>query len=82
MPKRTTVTIADDVLDKLLEEARKSGETLRTTLDRVLRRGLHPGQKGKPRKFKIRGPFARGKPGVSFDNIEELLDQIYGPWRR
>lgn len=82
MAKRTTVTIDEDVLDKLLEEARRNGETLRVTLDRILRRGLHPGQAPKPKRFKIRGPFARAKPGVSFDNIEELLDQIYGPWRR
>jgi hypothetical protein len=82
MPKRKTITFDDDVHDRLVDEAQRNGETFRAALNRILRRGFHPRPPAGKKRFKVRGPFARAKPGVSFDKIEELLDQIEGPWRR
>jgi len=83
MSKRTTITLDDDVAAKLEQEARERGESIREVLNDALRRGLSPPPRipgVKP--FKIRGPFVRSRPGISFDNIEELLDQLEGPLRR
>lgn len=83
MSKRTTVTFDDDVAEKLEDEARRRGVSFRELLNDAVRRGLNPPRRPPGVKpFKIRGPFARAREGVSFDNIEELLDQIEGPARR
>lgn len=83
MKKRTTVTLERDLLEKLTREARRSGESMRETLDRVLRRGLYPPRpSGKPRRFRVRARDLGLRPGVDLDNIEQLLDQSSGPWRR
>ena len=83
MPKRTTVTLDDDVAAKLEEEGRERGASLREVLNDALRRGLSPPPRIAGRKpFKIRGPFVRSRPGVTFDNIEELLDHLEGPLRK
>ena len=84
MPKRTTVTLDDDLVEKLQEEAANSGEPFRATLNRMLRRGLNPPRKAPGTKpFKITGRrLLQARAGVSFDNIEDLLDQIEGPDRK
>lgn len=83
MPKRTTVTLDDDVAAKLEQEGRERGESLREVLNDALRRGLSPPPRVPGRKtFKIRGPFARSRAGLSFDNIEDLLDHLEGPFRK
>jgi hypothetical protein len=82
MPKRTTVTLDDDVAARLEEEGRQRGESLREVLNDALRRGLSPQRRIPGKAFKIRGPFVRSRPGLSFDNIEELLDHVEGPRRK
>ena len=84
MSKRTTVTLDDDLLEKLQEEAASSGEPFRTTLNRMLRRGLNPPRKPAGTKpFRISGRrLLQARPGVSFDSIEDVLDQIEGPNRK
>lgn len=83
MAKRTTVTLDDDVAARLAEEARNRDQSLRQALNDALRRGLNPPARNPGgKRFRIRGPFARGRPGISFDNVEDLLDQIEGPSRR
>jgi hypothetical protein len=80
---RTTLTLDDDVAAKLKAEARKSGEPFKQVVNRVLRAALNgqkqlkslPPFKIKPRKMGLR-------PGLSFDNIEQLLEQGEGPLHR
>lgn len=83
MPKRTTITLDDDVAARLDEEMRRSNESYRETVNRVLRRGLNPPRRPpgvKPFKVRARGLGVRDD--LDFDNIEELLSQIEGPLRR
>lgn len=83
MGKRTTVTFDEALLEQLAREARRNGETLRATLDRVIRRGLHPPRlPEKSKRFRVRARDLGLRPGISLDNIEQLLDQSSGPWRR
>lgn len=74
---RTTLTLDDDVAAKLRAEARRSGEPFKQVVNRVIRIGLHSRQKAKsipPYKVKARPLGLR--PGFSYDNISELLDQL------
>jgi hypothetical protein len=79
---RTTLTLDDDVAAKLQAEARKSGRSFKETVNRVLRLGLNARREGRLKPFKVRAWPMGLRPGLNYDNIEELLDQIDGPMRR
>lgn len=82
---RTTLTIDDDVaygLNKAKES--EPNKTFKEIVNELLRKGLN--QKGKhgPRTndFTIE-PLNLGlREDLNFDNIEELLDQLEGPFRK
>jgi len=80
---RTTLTIDDDVafVLKKVQESEPS-KPFKQIVNEALRRGLN-GSSAKPRKpFKVK-PFKLGlREGLSYDNVEELLDIAEGPNRR
>lgn len=62
---------------------RKTGRSLKETVNEMLRIGLTaPRPEKPPVPFKIYARDLGARPGLNFDNIEELLDQIEGPLRR
>ena len=81
MPRRTTVTLDDDIAAKLDHETRKSGRSFREVLNESLRRGLNaPPQPHK--RFRVRSRNLGTRPGLDYDNVEALLDQAEGPFRK
>ena len=81
---RTTLTLDDDVAAKLKAEVRRTGKPFKETVNDYLRFALL-----KSRSRQARAPFrvvARDmgplKPGLSLDNIGELLDRVEGPLHR
>jgi hypothetical protein len=81
---RTTITLDEDVAAKLRALSRRSGRAFREVVNEVLRRGL-----ARPTESRGRPPFrvvARDlgarHPGVSLDNIAELIDRVEGPLAR
>jgi hypothetical protein len=77
---RTTLTLDDDVAAKLKAEARRAGRPFRDIVNETLRRGLASRQAAVPRKpFKVKARDLGLKPGLSLDNVAELLDQVEGP---
>lgn len=80
---RTTLTLDDDISAKLRQEMRRSGKSFRQAVNEFLRLGLNARRDMKPaRKFVVR-PKPMGPPkGLSYDNVEELLDWLDGPMRR
>jgi hypothetical protein len=80
---RTTLTLEDDVSARLRLEIRRTGKPLKQVVNEYLRFAFERGQSAKPaKKFKVR-PFQAGPPpGMTFDNVEELLEYIEGPSRR
>ena len=81
---RTTITLDEDVAAKLRSLSRRSGRAFREVVNDVLRRGL-----ARPLESRGRSPFrivARDlgarRPGVSLDNVAELIEQVEGPLAR
>lgn len=78
---RTTITLDDDVAAKLKAESRRAGRPFRDVVNETLRRGL-AARRGAapPQPFKIAARDLGGlKPGLSLDDIGELLEQLGGP---
>ncbi len=74
---RTTLTLEADVARLLESEMRRSGKTLKATVNEALRLGL--GLRGKPARvprFEVQ-PHAFGvKPGVDPDRMNQLVDEL------
>ncbi len=76
---RTTLTLDDDVAAKLKAEVRRSGNSFKQVVNEVLRRELNnPAAKEVP-PFKVKARPLGERPGLNYDNISELLEQIEGP---
>jgi hypothetical protein len=81
---RTTVTLDDDVAAKLRAEARRTGKPFKSILNEYLRVALSAGRgRGRLAPFQIE-PRDLGelRPGLSLDNIAELIDLVEGPESR
>ena len=79
---RTTLSLDDDVVNLLKEEMRRSGSSLKETVNDLLRRGLMASG-SKTRKAFVVTPLALGLPaGLSYDNVEDLIEALEGPAHR
>lgn len=74
---RTTLTLERDVADRLKQEIRQSGKTLKAVVNEALRVGLGlTGKRSRPPRFTVR-PHAFGfKPGVDLDRLNQLSDEL------
>lgn len=81
---RTTLTIDDDVAERLSEAQKKLGVSFKEVVNLTLRLGLeqqHLSLRKLPR-FKVKARQMGLTPGVNYANIGELLEQLEGAWRR
>lgn len=74
---RTTLTLDRDVADGLAKEMRRTGQTLKATINDALRRAFRMGAKPqRPPHFEVQ-PHAFGvRPGVDLDRINQLVDEL------
>jgi hypothetical protein len=80
MPVRATLTLDDDVKAKLDQEMRKSGKSFKEVVNDYLRIGLDAQARTNPPKpFVVRTRPLGLKPGLSYDNVEELIELLEGP---
>lgn len=80
---RTTLTLDEDVAAKLRAEMRRSGGSFRKVVNETLRRGLVSQRAaGRTTPFKVAPRDLGLRPGLSLDNIGELIEQIEGPLHR
>ncbi|MBM4269124.1 MAG: DUF2191 domain-containing protein [Deltaproteobacteria bacterium] len=80
---RTTLTLDDDVAARLRSESKRSGRSFKEMVNDCLRRGLEAGRPKQPKRaFKVRARALGIRPGVDYDNVGDLLEQIEGPLRR
>jgi hypothetical protein len=81
---RTTLTIDEDVAKLLEREVRRTGESLKKTVNRLIRLGyIANRENGSTSKPFVVTPFPLGlKHGLSYDSISGLLEEIEGPYHR
>jgi hypothetical protein len=81
---RTTLTLDDDVAAKLRAEARRAGRPFREVVNEALRRGLAARSgRGAREPFKIEPrDLGNVRPGLSLDNVADLIEQVEGPLHR
>lgn len=80
MSVRTTLTLDDDLADRLAAEARRSGRSFRAVVNVALRRGLEARTSTEP--YQVRSSPMGLRSGMALDDIEGLLDLLDGPVRR
>jgi hypothetical protein len=80
---RTTLTIDDDIARLVEQEQRRSGDSFKGTVNRLLRRGLTVKDKNAERvPFEVTPLYMGLRPGQNYDNIEALLEELEGPHHR
>lgn len=80
MSERTTVTLDDDVAANLRSEVRRSGLSFREVLNRTLRLGLRRVRsEATPPEFQVRPRKLGLRPGLSYHDLEALLEAGEGP---
>lgn len=79
---RTTLSIDDDVAALLRRELRRSGASLKSAVNHFLRLGLMMSGKRQQKPFVVH-PRPLGLPqGLSYDNVEDLIESLEGPTHR
>jgi hypothetical protein len=66
---RTTVTLDDDVAAIIESEQRRTGESFRTTVNRLVRRGAVVAQSPPAPPL----PQLRGRPGLDLSDVSAVL---------
>jgi hypothetical protein len=83
MSIRTTVTLDEDIVERIKQESREKGDSFKETLNNLLRFALSAKFERSRKPFKVR-PFHNMEPvpGLNFDKISELLDYAEGEDRK
>jgi hypothetical protein len=81
---RTTLTLDDDVAAKLKAETRRTGQPFRDVVNETLRHGLAARRASVARQaFKVSArDLGNLRPGLSLDNVAELVEQLEGSLHR
>jgi len=80
---RTTLTLADDVAEKLRAEARRSGRSFKDLVNEVLRRGLAQRAAGRRAPFRVVArDLGHLKPGLSLDSVADVIERVEGSSHR
>ncbi|MBT9586627.1 DUF2191 domain-containing protein [bacterium] len=78
---RTTITLDEDVVERVREHMRANNHGFKDTINDLIRKGLSFSAPATRRPFRVKARPLGLKPGLSLDNIEELLDQVEGTAR-
>jgi hypothetical protein len=80
----TTLTLDDDVAAKLKTESQRAGWPFREIANETLRLGLESRRgTAQRRAFKVTArDLGNPKPGLSLDNVAELIEDVEGSLHR
>ena len=79
---RTTLSLDDDVVKLLRRELRRSGASLKATVNHFLRLGLMVSEKRERKPFVVHPQPLGLPPGLSYDNVEDLIEALEGTTHR
>ncbi len=80
---RTTTTLDPDVASKVKEEMRRTGRSFKQVLNSFARKGAEVHEKAQSEvPYRVKARAMGERPGLDFDNIGELLEQLEGPFHR
>ena len=80
---RTTLTIDDDVAERLRRHVRRTGRAYKQLVNEALRRGLDAlSREPKAAPFRVKARKMGPRPGLNFDNVGELLERLEGPFHK
>jgi hypothetical protein len=80
---RTTLTLDDDVARLVQDEAKRSGDSFKGTVNHLLRVGLTASRKPEKKKRFVVTPLALNTGlGTRYQNVNELLEALEGPAHR
>ena len=74
---RTTVTLDEDVAQRIDQEVRRRGKSAAAVVNETLRSGL--GLAGKPRSappFRVEAQDLGLRPGIDPDKLNQLVDEL------
>jgi len=79
---RTTLTLDPDVAARVQGEAKKSGRAFKQVVNELLRFALNARRPGASRvRFEVKARELGLRPGLDYDDIGGLLEQVEGPER-
>lgn len=76
---RTTLSIDDDVANLLEKEIRRSGSSFKEAVNHYLRLGIMASKRRESKPFVVTPRPLSLPPGLSYDNVEELIEALEGP---
>lgn len=77
---RTTITLDEDVVAKIKAKMQKTGASFKHVVNEMLRTGLLVTEKAaKQKPFKVNARPLGLRPGLNYDCMSELLEQVEGP---
>ena len=79
---RTTLSLDDDVAKLLRCELRRSGASLKAAVNHFLRLGLMASGKRERKPFVVHPRPLGLPPGLSYDNVEDLIEALEGTTHR
>jgi hypothetical protein len=82
MSIRTTVTLDDDIMERVKRESRSRGASFRDTLNNLLRTALSLENRPLRRTLKIKPAHMGYRTGLNYDDIESVLEYGEGEQHR
>lgn len=79
---RTTLTLDDDIFTLLEQRNRESGDSMKQSVNALLRAGLAAEAQPTRKPFEVTPRRLGLPPGMSYDNVEELVEKISTPLHR
>jgi len=79
MSIRTTVTLDEDVLERVKQESRSRGTSFRATLNDLLRTALlRAAERPNRGEFRVNPTLMGYRPELNYDDVESLLEYAEG----
>jgi hypothetical protein len=83
MSVRTTVTLDDDVMERVQRHARSLGKPFKEALNELLRTGLIAVESRPARgRFRVKPSPMGYRPELNYDDVESVLEYLEGPLHR